>query len=102
MQKINESVSHAVREIREIGALVMRAIINSLFHSHIVTATEQRADGFHLFEYEGVPSVEPGMFVVRFRHRFNGEVCASKKLRMPHREWLSFIDTLKRANSTVA
>lgn len=102
MQKIIENAAQAARGIREIGALAVRALLNWMFHSHLVTATEQNADGFHVYEYEGVPSVEPGMFVVRFRHRFNGTVCASQRLRMTHREWLGFVDILKRANKTAA
>jgi hypothetical protein len=102
MQKIIEKATQAAREIREIGVLAVRAFINRMFYLHIVTATEQQADGFHVYEYEGVPSVEPGMFVVRFRHRFNGEVRTSQRLRMTHREWLGFVDILKRAHSTSA
>ncbi|HIH2751029.1 TPA: hypothetical protein ACYLN4_006855 [Burkholderia lata] len=74
-------------EFFELTKLAIRAFINWMFHSKLVTATEEDHRGFHLYGYEGTPSVTPGFFVVRFRHVENGMVVANKKLRMTEQEW---------------
>ncbi|WP_425953194.1 hypothetical protein [Ralstonia pseudosolanacearum] len=76
-------------EFLKLLKLALRAFMNWMFRSEVVTAKNQDPNGFNIYEYEGVPSVTPGFFIVKFRHVVNGEERTKRRIRMTDREWAS-------------
>ena len=91
-----------MKEFLQLSKLAAAAFINWMFRSHLVTATETNGDGFHLYHYEGTPSVTPGFFIVRYRHVFNGEVKARHRLRMTEHEWAETVDMMEQRKQEAA
>ncbi|WP_432263172.1 hypothetical protein [Cupriavidus sp. TMH.W2] len=76
-----------VMEFLKFLKMVLLAFRNWMFRSQVVTTTHQDPKGFNIYEYEGIPSVTPGFFIVKFCHVLNGEVQARHRIRMTDVEW---------------
>jgi hypothetical protein len=79
--------------------LIALAIFNAMFRSKSMTNRLQRADGFHVLEYEGKPSVVPGLVVVKLNHRINGELQPAKRWKTSEQGWQQICQGIQTPHS---